>query len=70
MQGKKKAICTTGFIIVNIGIFLGIMLIGKDGDTMFLLEHGAMYAPYVLEGKVLSSGDQYVSAFWDAAFIK
>ena len=50
MQGKKKAICTTGFIIVNIGIFLGIMLIGKDGDTMFLLEHGAMYAPYVLEG--------------------
>ena len=51
MQGKKKAICTTGFIIVNIGIFLGIMLIGKDGDTMFLLEHGAMYAPYVLEGK-------------------
>lgn len=51
LQRQKKAVCTTGLIIINIGIFLGIMLIGRDGDTMFLLEHGAMYEPYVLEGK-------------------
>ncbi len=48
MQEQRKSICTIGLLIINIGIFLGIMLIGKDGDTMFLLEHGAMYEPYVL----------------------
>lgn len=37
--------------MVNIGIFLGLMLLGKDGDTMFLLEHGAMYEPYIVEKK-------------------
>ena len=37
---------------------------------MFLLEHGAMYAHMFWGKEGLSSGDQYVSAFWDAAFIK
>lgn len=51
MQKQRKAICTIGLIVVNIGIFLGLMLLGKDGDTMFLLEHGAMYEPYIVEKK-------------------
>lgn len=50
MKQKGTAVCTTGLIIVNIGIFLLTMLMGKSEDTLFLLEHGAMYPPYVIEG--------------------
>ena len=39
-----------GLIVINIGIFLIFLLLGKAEDTLFLLEHGAMYEPYVVEG--------------------
>lgn len=51
MKQKETAVCTTGLIIVNIGIFLLAMFVGKSEDTLFLLEHGAMYPPYVIEGR-------------------
>lgn len=63
MQGKKKAICTTGFIIVNIGIFLGIMLIGKDGDTMFLLEFRGCHRKNTFYFDLYVQWDRRKSAF-------
>lgn len=50
MKQEQKAVCTVGLIVVNIGIFIILMLLGKSEDTLFLLEHGAMYEPYVAEG--------------------
>ena len=50
MKNEKKAVCTVGLIVINIGIFLIFLLLGKAEDTLFLLEHGAMYEPYVVEG--------------------
>ncbi len=50
MKKEQKAVCTVGLIAINIGIFLIFMLMGKTEDTLFLLEHGAMYEPYILEG--------------------
>ena len=43
MKKEQKAVCTVGLIAINIGIFLIFMLMGKTEDTLFLLEHGAMY---------------------------
>lgn len=50
MKQEQKAVCTVGLIVINVGIFFILMLLGKSEDTMFLLEHGAMYEPYVIEG--------------------
>lgn len=52
MEQKKeqKAVCTTGLIIINIGIFLVFTLLGKSEDVLFMQQYGAMYEPYVTEG--------------------
>lgn len=52
MEQKKeqRAVCTTGLIVVNIGIFLAFMLLGKSEDVLFMQQYGAMYEPYVTEG--------------------
>lgn len=50
MKQEQRAVCTVGLIVINIGIFLIFMLLGKSEDTIFMMEHGAMYEPYVLEG--------------------
>lgn len=50
MKQERNAVCTVGLIVINIGIFLIIMLLGKTSDTMFYLNHGAMYGPYITEG--------------------
>lgn len=50
MEHNEKAICTTLLITVNVAVFLLIAFSGKAEDTLFLLEHGAMYGPYVIQG--------------------
>lgn len=50
MKQGQKAVCTIGLIVINVGIFLVFMLLGRSEDTMFMMEHGAMYEPYVVEG--------------------
>lgn len=47
---EQRAVCTTGLIIANIGIFLVFTLLGKSEDVLFMQEYGAMYEPYVTEG--------------------
>lgn len=49
MNQNKKAICTITLIVVNVAVFLLFTILGKADDTLFLLEHGAMYEPYVIE---------------------
>ena len=50
LKQEQKAVCTVGLVVINVGIFLILILFGKSENTLFLLEHGAMYEPYVLEG--------------------
>lgn len=47
---EKKAVCTIGLIVVNIGVFLIFTLLGKSEDVLFMRQYGAMYEPYVVEG--------------------
>ncbi|MCU6748085.1 rhomboid family intramembrane serine protease [Faecalicatena acetigenes] len=50
MNKNQKAVCTTGLIIVNIAVFLLLTLFGRTEDAAFMLDHGAMYEPYIIEG--------------------
>lgn len=51
MHKDKKAVCTVGLLIVNVVVFLGLSFIGMTEDAAFMLEHGAMYVPYVQESQ-------------------
>lgn len=44
-----KAPCTIAFITVNVIVFLFLSFKGMTEDGMFLLEHGAMYVPYMIK---------------------
>lgn len=47
---RKRAWVNGGLIALNIVYFLYLEIAGSSEDTMFMLEHGAMFAPFVLEG--------------------
>lgn len=48
--GRKRAWVNGGLIILNILYFLYLEIVGSSEDTLFMLHHGAMYAPLVLQG--------------------
>lgn len=48
-QYRNKPICTIVLIALNVVIFFGLSFLGMTEDPGFLLNHGAMYVPYVLE---------------------
>lgn len=50
IDGEQKAICTIGLIVSNITVFAIFLILGKSEDVAFMLEYGAMYEPYVIEG--------------------
>ncbi len=45
----KKPVFTIILVGVNIIVFFALSLIGMTEDAVFMAEHGAMYAPYVME---------------------
>ena len=51
MGNQKKAVCTIGIAAVNVIVFLLLSFGGRTEDGMYMLEHGAMYVPYVVEYK-------------------
>ena len=48
---QKKPICTILLVLINVAVFLGLSMIGMTEDTTFMMEHGAMYVPYLMEGE-------------------
>lgn len=46
--GRKKAWVNGCLIALNVIYFLYLEVAGSSEDTLFMLEHGAMYAPLVL----------------------
>lgn len=46
----KFACVNSGLIILNVLFFLYLEITGSSQDTLFMLNHGAMYAPAVIEG--------------------
>lgn len=50
MRQKPEAICTVALIVINIAVFFILTLFGDTEDAAFMLQHGAMYEPYIVEG--------------------
>ena len=46
----KRQKCTMILIAVNVILFLALSFHGMTEDAEYMLEHGAMYVPYILEG--------------------
>lgn len=49
LKSSKKAYVNIGLIGVNVIYFLYLGMIGSTEDTRFMVSHGAMYAPLVIE---------------------
>lgn len=48
---KKLPICTIAIAAANVLIFLGLSFMGMTEDPAFMMEHGAMYVPYLMNGE-------------------
>lgn len=48
---KKKPIITLSLIIINILVFVLLEYLGSTDDAEFMAVHGALYMPYIQEGK-------------------
>lgn len=48
---EKRSICTIVLVLVNVAVFFFLTAKGMTEDAEFMLEHGAMYVPYVLQGE-------------------
>ena len=49
-RNRKRAWVNSTLIVLNIMYFLYLEIAGSSEDTIFMLHHGAMYAPLILEG--------------------
>ena len=43
--------CTIALIAINVVVFLALSFGGMTEDALYMLDHGAMYVPYVIEYK-------------------
>lgn len=48
-KNRPKAIMNATMIVINIVVFIVLELTGSTLDTQFMLDHGAAYAPWILE---------------------
>ena len=48
---KKLPICTIAIAAANVLIFLGLSFMRMTEDSAFMMEHGAMYVPYLMNGE-------------------
>lgn len=49
--GRKIAWMNGTLIVLNILYFLYLEIAGSSEDTLFMLQHGAMFTPYILENR-------------------
>lgn len=48
MPIKKKPVITIGIIAINVLVFVWLSFFGMTEDAGYMLEHGAMFVPFVL----------------------
>lgn len=49
MQQKPEALCTVILIVANVAVFLILSMFGDTEDALFMLQHGAAYAPLMVQ---------------------
>lgn len=50
-SGKRLPFITIALVIINIVYFLYLEMAGSSMDNLFMMRHGAMFTPYVVENK-------------------
>lgn len=50
MRQKPEAICTVALIVIDVAVFFILTMFGDTEDAVFMLQHGAMYEPNIIEG--------------------
>ena len=50
MKRKPEALCTTSLIIINAAVFLILTIFGDTEDGLYMMQHGAMYTPAIIQG--------------------
>ena len=50
VRRKPEAVCTAVLIFINVAVFLILSVLGDTEDTLFMMEHGAVYEPLVVQG--------------------
>lgn len=48
---REKAVINTLIIIINVIVFLVLDIMGSTENAEFMLNHGAMFSPYIIENK-------------------
>lgn len=51
MRQENKAVCTIVLIGINVAVFIILSFIGRTEDAEFMVQYGAMYEPYIIEGQ-------------------
>lgn len=51
MKQEKKAVCTIALVAINVAVFIILSFIGRTENAEFMLRYGAMYEPYIVEGR-------------------
>ncbi len=46
---REQSVCTIFLIVANVVVFIVLSIMGTTENAQFMLEHGAMYVPYVAE---------------------
>lgn len=49
MRQRPEAVCTIILIAVNVAVFFILSLFGDTEDTVFMMQHGAMYSDFVIQ---------------------
>ena len=49
---RQMAYVTWTIMLLNVIYFLFLDIFGSSEDASYMLQHGAMYVPYVLDGEV------------------
>lgn len=50
MRQRPEAVCTIILIAVNVAVFFILSLFGDTEDAVFMMQHGAMYSDFVIQG--------------------
>lgn len=48
---KSRTVCNLVIVLANIAVFFVLEIMGNTEDVLFMAEHGASYAPWIVEEK-------------------
>lgn len=49
MKKRPEAVCTVALIVINVAVFLILSAMGDTEDAVFMLNHGGMYEPFIVQ---------------------